>query len=102
MSRPPTDANLCEEGENNIFGRDAFRKRAINADFICFWFLLKQTLSRKDMFHFGSTHAKRQRAERAMRGSVAVATNNSHVWLCASEFGTDDMDNATMWTGHSV
>ena len=37
-----------------------------------------------------------------MCGRVAVATDDGHTWLGASEFGTDDVDNAAVRTGHTV
>jgi hypothetical protein len=37
-----------------------------------------------------------------MCGGVTVAADNGHAWLGASEFGTDDMHDAAVRTGHAV
>ena len=102
MTRPAADADLGDQREDNIFGRNAFGQSPIHADFISLGFFLQEALRGEDMLHFGGADAECQRAERAMRGGVTVAADDGHAWLGATKFRSDDMDNAAMRTGHAV
>src|SRR5262249_17236409 len=102
VSCSPTDADLRNECQNDVFRRNTFWQRTIDLYFIGFGLLLEKTLRSQDMFHFRCSDPKSQRPEGSMRGSVAIATDNSHTWLRSSKFGTDHMDNATMWAIHPM
>jgi len=54
------------------------------------------------MLDLGSTNAKSQGAKSAMRGSVAVTTNDGHAWLRESQFRSNHMNDAPVWTVHPI
>ena len=54
------------------------------------------------MLHFGCTDAESECAERAMRGGVTVTADDGHAGLGATEFRSDDVDDAAMRAGHAV
>ena len=58
---------------------------------------LQQALRGQHMLHFAGADAKRQRAERAVRGRVAVAADDGHARLRQTQFRADDVDDARWW-----
>ena len=54
------------------------------------------------MFHFGGSNPKSQRAKSAMCGRMTIAADDGHAGLSPSEFGTNNMHNATVRTIHAM
>src|SRR6266508_4013941 len=54
------------------------------------------------MFHFGCADTERQGSESSVCGGVTVAADNGRTGLGASKFGTDDVHNPAVWTGHAM
>ena len=54
------------------------------------------------MLYFGGANPKGERAERAMRGGMAIAANNGLTGLSKSLFGSDHMHNAAIWAIQTV
>ena len=61
---------------------------------------LHEALRREDVFDFAGADAERQRAERAVRGSVAIAADNGLAGLGDAEFRADDVDDALILAVH--
>ena len=59
-----------------------------------FRFALHEALRGEHVLHFAGADAEGQRAERAVRGGVAVSANDGLAGLRDSEFGTDDVHDA--------
>ena len=73
--------DLADEIENQILGRDAAAELAIDPQFQRLRLELQQRLRRQHVLDFARANAERQRAERAVRGGVAVAANDRHARL---------------------
>ena len=102
VPRATADADLRDQREDNVLGRDALGQRGIHADLISFRLLLKQALGRKHVLHLTGTDAKGQRAERAVRGRVTVAANDSEARLGEPKLRADHMDDAAVGALHAV
>ena len=55
---------------------------------------LQQALRGQHVLHFAGADAEGQRAERAVRGGVAVAADDGHAGLRESQLGADDVHDA--------
>ena len=91
-----TDANFCQHGENNIFGRYARPKGAVNADFASTRLTLQQALRGQHMTYFAGADAEAQRTKSTMRRSMAVTTHDSHAWLSKALFWSNDVHNTPL------
>ena len=74
----------------------------LDADFKRFRFALQEALRGEDVFHFAGADAEGQRAERAVRGRVAVTADDGHARLCDAQLRPDDVHDALMRTAQSV
>ena len=77
-------------------------RRPVHADLAGPGFVLQQTLRGQHVLDFARADAERQRAERAVRGGVAVAAHDRHARLGQPELGPDDVHDATMRRAHPV
>src|SRR5579872_2444954 len=87
-------ADLADDGEDEVFRRDAQGQIAVDLDQHVLRAALDQRLRRQHVLDFGGADAKGQRAERAVRRGVAVAANDGHARLGHALFGADDVDDA--------
>ena len=74
----------------------------IDADFERFRFALQEALRGEDVFHFAGADAEGQRAERAVRGRVAVAADDGHAGLRDAQLRPDDVHDALMRAAQAV
>ena len=87
-------ADPADDGEHQILGADT-RSRArpstrISIDFDC---RIQQRLGRQHMLDLAGADAEGERAERAMRGGVAVAADQGRAGQGEALLGADDMDD---------
>ncbi len=74
----------------------------LDTDFERFRFALQETLRGEDVLHFAGADAEGQRAERAVRGGVAVAADDGHAGLRDAQLRPDDVHDALMFTAQTV
>ena len=102
MPRAAADAQPGDEGKDNVLGRDAASQFAFYAHLARLGLALKQTLAGENVFDLTCANAKRQRAERAVRGRVAVAAHDGHAGLRESKLRPDDVDDALLRAAQAV
>ena len=95
-----TDSDFADDGENEILRSDALRTFAVDRNVERLGARLHETLRREDMFDFAGADAESQRAERAVRGSVAVAAHKGLAGLRDAEFRTDDVHDTLILAVH--
>ncbi len=102
MPRAAANADFGNQGQDDVFGRDAGHKYSIDANFAGLGFALEQALGGQDVFDFTGADSEGQRAKRAVRGGVTVAADDGHAGLGEAEFRADDVNNASVRAGHAV
>ena len=91
---PPPMPILRDQREDDVLGRDAGLQRAIHAHLEGFRLALQQALRGQHVLHFAGADAEGQRAERAVRGGVAVAADHRHAGLREAQFRADHVHDA--------
>ena len=94
------DSDFSDDGENDVFRGDAFRPLSMNENVKRFRFRLDEALRRENVLDFARADAKSERAEGAVRGSVAVAADDGLSGLRDAEFRADDVDDALIFAVH--
>ncbi len=94
------DADLADEGENQILGGNAGGALAAEDDLHGLRARLQQALRGQHVLDFAGADAEGQRAEGAVRGGVAIAADDGQAGLRDAELGTDDVDDALVAAGH--
>src|SRR6266436_4472334 len=94
------DASLSDNGENQVLGGDAPRALAVDENVQCLRARLNKTLCCKDVLDFAGADAESQRAERAVRGSVAIAADKGLAGLSDAEFRANDVHDALILAIH--
>ena len=92
------DADLTDDVQDHILGRNARGQRALNVDAEGLGFALQQALAGQHMTDLGGTDTEGQRPECAMGAGVAVAADNGHAGLGGPQFRTHDVDDAPVGT----
>jgi hypothetical protein len=87
-------ADLGDDREDHVLGGHARGARALDADAQGLRRRLPQRLRGEHMLVLGLAHAERERAERAVRGGMAVAAHQDHAGLADAELRADDVDDA--------
>src|SRR5206468_869679 len=87
-------ADLADDGEDHIFGRDAVTEFAVDANLQRLRARLRQALRGEYVFHFAGPDAEGERAERAVRAGVAIAADDGETGLREAEFRPDHVDDA--------
>src|SRR5882672_7551924 len=100
MAGATADAHFSDDGENEILGGDALGTLAVNENMESLAARLHQALGGQDVLHFARADAKRKRAKRTVRRSVAVPANNGLTRLCDAEFRADDVHDALILAVH--
>ena len=88
------DAHLADRGQDEVLGGDAVAELALVADPHRLGLVLDQALRGEHVLDLAGADAERQRAERAVRGGVAVAADDRHARLGEAELGPDDVHDA--------
>ena len=98
MTRPCSAcrSDLRDDVQDDVLRRDAFLQLTVNGDLEILRLALQQALAGEHMADFRCADAESQSAERAMRGSVAVAADDGLAGLRHSKFRTDDVDDALL------
>ena len=93
-ARPALDAEPADDRENDVLRVDARAQIAVDLDAAHLHRQHGERLRREHVAHLRGADAERQRAERAVRGRVAVAAGDRHARLREPQFGADDVDDA--------
>src|SRR5437879_4947832 len=94
------NANFSDDGENQIFCRDAFGALSVYKNVQRLRARLHEALCRENVLNFAGANAEGQSAESAVRGSVAVAANNGLAGLRDAQFRADDVHDALILAVH--
>src|SRR5437016_4149660 len=100
VSGAAADADFSDDGENDVFRGDAFRTFAVNENVHRLGFGLHEALRGENVFDFAGADAERERAESAVRGSVAVAADDGVAGLRDAQLGADDVNDALVLAVH--
>src|SRR5690606_5379511 len=88
------DADVADDCENQVLGRHAGTQAAAHLDGERLRSTLQEALRSEHMTDFGRTYAESQRAERTVRGGVAVAAYDGPARLRGAELRTDHVHDA--------
>ena len=98
---PPPTPILAISARMMSLAETPGRSRAIHADLKGLRFPLQQALRGQHVLHFAGADAEGQRAERAMRGRVAVAADHRHAGLRQAQLRPDHVDDALAVAVHA-
>ena len=87
-------AELADDGEDDVLGGDAERQAAFDRHAHVLGRLLDQRLRGEHVLDLGGADAEGQRAERAVRGGVAVAAHDRHARQGQALLGADHVHDA--------
>ena len=87
-------ADLADDRQDDVLAGDAVRQFAVDHHAHVLGLLLDQGLRRQHMLDFRGADAVRQRAERAVRGGVAVAADDGGAGQGKALLRADDVDDA--------
>jgi hypothetical protein len=93
-------ADLGDDGEDDVLGRDARRQLAVHGHGHLLGPVLRQGLRGQHVLDLAGADAERQRAEGAVRGGVAVAADDRHARLGEAELRADDVHDALVAVAH--
>ena len=93
-ARAARRADFADNRKRDVLGGDMGRRDSGHDDAKIFRFALNECLRRQHMLDLRRADACRQRAERAMRGSVAVAADDGEAGQGKALFRPDDMHDA--------
>ncbi len=99
---PPPVPIWAMIAEHDVLGRDARRRVAVDDDRHRPRPHLRQRLSGEHVLDLARADPERQRAERAVRGGVAVAAHDRHARLREALFGPDHVHDALARVAHAV
>ena len=94
------DADLADDGQNDVLGGDARGAAAVNLHQHGFGFELRQALRGQHVLNLAGANAESQRAQTSVRGGVAVAANNGEAGLRDAQFRPDDVHDALVGALH--
>ena len=80
------DADFADDGQDDVFGGDAGGRLPLTTMCMVFDRDLQQALRGEHVLHFAGADAEGQRAESAVRGSVAVAADDGQAGLGDAQF----------------
>jgi hypothetical protein len=89
-----------EQEQHHVLGLDIRGQPAIDRDPHVARTALAHGLGRQHVLDLGRPDAERQRAERAVRGGMAVSADDRHARLRAALFGRNHMDDAVARIAH--
>ena len=88
------DADLRDQGQDDVLGRDARRQPALTSTARVFGLRLEQALRGQHVPDLAGADAEGQRAERAVGAGVAVPADDGHAGLGEAQLGPDDVHDA--------
>ena len=83
-----------DQRQDDVLGAYARRQRAIHPHLEGLGLALQQALAGQDVLHLAGADAERQRAERAVRGGVAVPAHHRHAGLREAQLRADHVHDA--------
>ena len=98
----PAGADLGDDGQDDVLGRDAVGDGAPHVDGEGAEGLERQRLRGEHVLDLGRADAEGERPEGAVGGGVAVAADHGHARLRQAELRTDDVDDALVGVAHRV
>src|SRR5262245_56194697 len=106
MTGAATSSDLCDQSKNHVLSSNTGLHGPVEIDSIVFRFALQQALRRQHHLYFARSNPMRQRAERAVCGRVAVATNECAARLREAQLRAYDVNDSLLGTvqivqGHS-
>ena len=96
MARAAAGADLGDHGEDHILSGNARRQPSIKVHTEIFRFALEQALRREHHLDFAGADPMREGAERAVRGRVAISTNERPAGLRQAKLGTNHVDDSLL------
>ena len=84
---------LANQVQDQVLGRYAAAQLAVDPQLHRFGQCLEQRLRGQHVLHFAGADPERQRAERAVRGGVAVAADDRHARLRVAQLRADHVDD---------
>ena len=94
------DADFSDDGEDDVLRGDAAVQFALDFDARGFRAELREALRGEHVLNFAGADAESERAQGAVRGSVAVAADNGEARLRDAEFRADDVHDALIAAVH--
>ena len=98
---PPDDADLADDREDHVLGGHERVELAGHLDGHRLRLRLRQRLRGEHVLDLGRADAEGERAERAVRGRVAVAADDGHAGLRQPLLRADDVDDALAHVAHA-
>jgi hypothetical protein len=96
------DAHVPDRRQDEVLGGDAAAQLALVADPHGLRLGLDEALGRQHVLDLARPDAEGQRAERAVRGRVAVAADDRHARLGQAQLRADDVDDALVLGAQAV
>ncbi len=96
VARAARDADLADDGENQVLRRDARGQPSAHVDGERARLALQQALGRENVADLRRADAERERAERAMRARVTVPADDGLARLRDPELRADDVNDAAL------
>jgi hypothetical protein len=93
-------ADLADDGQHDVLGRDAAAELAVDADQHGLGLLLQQALRGQHMLDLGGADTEGQRAEGAVGRGVAVAADDGHARLREALLRPHHMHDALALVAH--
>ena len=100
MADAAAGADLADDGEDDVLGRDAVGELAVDRHAHPLRPRLRQRLGGQNVLDLAGADAEGERAERAVRRGVAVAAHDRHARQRAALLGSDDVDDALPGIAH--
>src|SRR6266404_1758400 len=100
VSIAAADANFADDSENDVLGGDAGGALAVHHDVQRFRARLHQALRGENVLDLAGADAEGERAERAVRGCVAIAADDGLPGLRDAQLRPDDVHDALLLAVH--
>src|SRR5450755_3822563 len=101
MAGAARDADLADDGKNQIFGSHAGTQLTVDIDGKRFGLALQQGLGCEYMPDLRGADSEGERAERPVRAGMAITTDDGHSGLGGPQFRTDYMHDAAPGIAHA-
>ena len=100
MADAAAGADLAEDREDHVLGRDAGLQLAVDGDRHPLRALLGECLRGEDVLDLAGADAERERAEGSVGGGVRVAAHDGHARQGPALLGADHVDDALVRIAH--
>src|SRR5699024_2114391 len=102
VSLAAASANLSDDSQNQILGRNAFFQLTLNLNSHGLERLQRQSLGRHDVLYFRSTNAHGDRTKSTVGRSMRVTADDGHAGLGNAQLRTNGVDDALLFITHRV